>query len=126
MDVLPRDPVAAAILLASTAAGDTGAALAALDPALRARVEVASLACAALRAGGREAAVSALITATATPIADGLDGAPPRVRAIVASLVARDRGGAWLRDAGAPRTGFRASAALRTTVANTEGDAWRA
>ena len=57
-------------------------------------------------------------------IRDGNDQA--RARAVLAPLAPRETGAAWMREAAAPRPGFRVSAALRTTLACTEDAAWRA
>lgn len=126
MDPLATDPFAAALLLAGTASRDPELGCAALDPTLRGRVAAAARASAALRERGREAAMAALVAASTPRVPTGVDDAPPRVRAVVATLVDRARGTAWLRAAAHPRTGFRPSSGLRSTIACTEEDAWRA
>lgn len=124
MSVADHDTFASAILLAAATAGDPDARMAALDPALRARVEAVSASLTTERSRGRDHAVTALVARAAD--APTAAHAPARARAIVATLVARAIGAEWLRDAGVPRAGFRASAGLRTTVAHTPEDAWRA
>lgn len=119
MEVL--DPLAAGLLLAGTTRGDGEAREAALGGSLRDLVEAVL---ARVRGRDREAAVGALVEAIAPTL--GSSAAPPRARAVVAALAPRDIGSAWMRDAGAPRVGFRASPALRKTIACTEDDAWRA
>ncbi len=124
MEALATDPFAAAILLAATSVGDSDASAVALDPALRARVDRVRAALSELRSRDRAAAIGALVAATAPHLADS--PAPARARAVLASMTTRDTGARWLREAGPPRVGFRASAALRATLAHTEDDAWRA
>ena len=124
MEPLATDPFAAAILLAATSAGDPDASAAALDPALRERVDRVIAALSELRSRDRAAAMGALVAATAPHRADS--PSPPRARAVLASLTTRETGARWLREAGSPRVGFRASGALRATLAHTEDDAWRA
>jgi hypothetical protein len=124
VEALANDPVAAAILLAATAASDGEAREIALDAALRARVDAVRAALTSLRERSREAALQALVAALAPRIASS--EAPPRARAVLASLAPRELGATWMRQSPSPRVGFRVAAALRTTIACTEDDAWRA
>ncbi len=87
----------------------------------RARVDRVGAALSELR--DRAAAIGTLVAAIAPARADS--PAPARARAVLASLTTRETGARWLREAGAPRVGFRATAALRATLAHTEDDAWR-
>ena len=117
------DAFAAGLLLAAIAASDGDASRAALAPALRARIE--SITHEALRTQDRSAAIRVLLDATTARFDDAPQAMPTRARALIATLAPRDLGSAWMRAAGSPRTGFRVSAALRTTLARTEDAAWR-
>lgn len=124
-DSEPADPLIAAMLLAALAAGDEGAARARLAPPLREALARAIAATSAQRAADRGAFLAALARAVA-PAIGAADAMPAAARAIVAPLAPREIGARWMRDAAPPRAGFRASAALRTTLATMPEDAWRA
>ncbi|MFO0683070.1 MAG: hypothetical protein U0234_13520 [Sandaracinus sp.] len=127
MSTAPRDPFLSALVLAGTIAGDPEVTGAALDPRLATRLAEALGEHAALRTRDREAALRELIAALAPRAPESAEAAPARVRSVLAPLAARERAAAWQRDALVPRKGFRASGALRVTLASqAEEDAWRA
>ncbi len=127
MSPAPRDPFLSALVLAGTVLGDATCLAAQLDPRLRARLEDTLREHEAARARDREAGMRALALTLASPAPACAEQAPPRVRSVLATVAERDRAARWQRDAPVPRAGFRASAALRTTLASlAEEDAWRA
>jgi hypothetical protein len=120
-----RDPFATAYVLAAIAAGDGAASRGALSGELAARASEVVEDVRGSMQRDRSVAVAKLAEVLGLSIPEDTT-LSPRARGIVATLVPRELGGRWMRDAPAPRAGFRTSAALRRTLAALAEPSWRA
>jgi hypothetical protein len=116
---------ATAFVLAAIAAGDGTANRGAMSQDLEARVRAVVDEVRGSMQRDRAVALSSLAKTLAPRVSESA-ALPPRVRGILATLVAKEVGARWMRDAPPPRAGFRTSAALRHTLAALPEGSWRA
>jgi hypothetical protein len=118
------DSLAAALALAAIAADDPRATRAALGPELRERVD--AVLADRSRHADRTDAIRALLASVRPALPSSSTPVPPRARALLATLAAREIGVSWLSAAPPPRKGFRVSAALRSTILAIPESEWHA
>jgi hypothetical protein len=119
-----RDPFATAYVLAAIAAGDGAAQRGAMAQGLAEHVRAVLEDVRGSMQRDRGVAVSGLARVLTLEVGEA---APlsPRARGIVATLVPKELGARWMREAPSPRAGFRTSAALRRTLVALAEPSWR-